>query len=417
MRSASLPAISRSLSRSNRLPRRWSKWRNAVWLPAALLIFVQFASGLREMPQMTFFLLYLQEQFGLPPVAISGIVAGAQLTGMLTALLGGAVAARLGSKWVLVTGLFCSGVSSFAFQAPWLWLVVLLWMFSGAGVALTSVGGASTLTRISAREALGSLASFYALSVTVGGALGNPTAAVLIEQSGFAAFSWFAITVSAVAILVITFLMPNYQDRAPAPVSVRALWSGMLAIARQTNVRLVVAMRCLATIFYGMLVVLIPLMLNNLTGSKVLVAAYGTTNLVVASAAQLLTGRVADRRGARLPTLVAYSAMILAGLGLAASAGMVWGLFAFGVLGIAAAWSLATLMYVWVSDGVARADHPPTFGLLHAVWSLSMITGSVLGGWFVATLPGLPFLLAGLLNVGSLFLTVAYYRRNTVRPI
>jgi MFS family permease len=66
--------------------------------------------------------------------------------------------------------------------------------------------------------------------------------------------------------------------------------------------------------------------------------------------------------------------------GLAATVDTVWGLFAFGVLGVAAAWSLSTLMYVWVSDGVAKAEHASSFGLLHAVWSLSMITGSLLGG-------------------------------------
>jgi DHA1 family tetracycline resistance protein-like MFS transporter len=180
---------------------------------------------------------------------------------------------------------------------------------------------------------------------------------------------------------------------------------------------MLVGLRCLPTIFYGALSVLIPLLLNDLSGSKVLVAAYGTTTLVVASAAQLLAGRSADRWGARGPTLAAYAAVVLAGLGLALQAGTVWGLFVFGVLGIAAAWSLSTLMYVWVNDGVARTEHPAAFGLLHAVWSLSMIAGSVLGGWFVTTLPGLPFLLAGLMNVASLFLILVYYRQPAPAPV
>lgn len=187
--------------------------------------------------------------------------------------------------------------------------------------------------------------------------------------------------------------------------------TGGFAIARLVNVRMVVGLRSMATIFYGMLVVLIPLLINELTGSKVLVAAYGTTNLVVASGAQLLAGRAADRWGARLPTLVAFSTLILSGLGLASAARTAAGLFGFGVIGIAAAWSLSTLMYVWVNDGISKADHPAAFGLLHAVWSLSMMIGSVLGGWLVATRPGLPFLLGGLLNVASIFLAMIYYRR------
>jgi DHA1 family bicyclomycin/chloramphenicol resistance-like MFS transporter len=164
-----------------------------------------------------------------------------------------------------------------------------------------------------------------------------------------------------------------------------------------------------------MLTVLIPVLLNGLSGNKLVVAAYATTNLIVASVAQLSAGRAADRWGARGPTLVAYTAIILAGLGLAATVNTVWGLFIFGVLGVAAAWSLSTLMYVWVKDGVAQSEHASSFGLLHAVWSLSMIAGSLLGGSLVRTFPGLPFLIAGLLNVGSLFLALAYYARPNAR--
>jgi len=43
------------------------------------------------------------------------------------------------------------------------------------------------------------------------------------------------------------------------------------------------------------------------------------------------------------------------------------------------------------------------------------ISGTVLGGWFVSTLPGLPFLFGGLLNIGSYFLTFAYYNRNRIK--
>jgi MFS family permease len=160
--------------------------------------------------------------------------------------------------------------------------------------------------------------------------------------------------------------------------------------------------------------VLIPLLINELSGSKVTVAAYGTATLIVASAAQLLAGRAADRWGARGPTQIAYAVLVAAGLGLAASAGTVEGLFVFGVLGNAAAWSLSVLMYVWVSDGVPKPDHPATFGLLHAVWSLSMISGSLLAGWAVRLSPGLPFLAGGLLNIVSVILVYRYYAAGRV---
>jgi len=387
--------------------------RAAVWLPVFSLLLIQMGSGLRDNPQFAFFLIYLQERFNLPPVTISSMVAGSQVAGMATALLGGAINARLGNKWVLVCGLALSGLSSLVFQTPALVVATILWILGGAGMALVTIGAASYLTQISARGAMGILAAFYALSMTIGGAVGNPLAAWLIERHGYGVFSWTAIAISLCLILVVLFLMPSLNKSVAKPTPINAFWHGVRSSIRQPKIRLLAGLRLLPTFFYGMLTVLIPLIINHLTGSKTTVAAFGTTSLIVASAAQLLAGRTADRFGARFPSLAAYSAIIFSGLGLAFSAASVLGVFVFGVIGIAAAWSLSTLMYVWVNDGIAKAEHAMTFGLLHAVWSISMISGSVFGSWFVSSLPGLPFLVAGLLNGASLFLITAYYNRKS----
>ena len=82
----------------------------------------------------------------------------------------------------------------------------------------------------------------------------------------------------------------------------------------------------------------------------------------------------------------------------------------FGVVGVAAAWSLSTLMYVWVADGVEKPGRPSAFGLLHAIWCLSMILGSLLGGALVRVAYGLPFLIGSALAAVSPFLALAYYR-------
>lgn len=394
------------------LPRQELRARPVLWQPALLLIFAQLASGLRDMPQFAFFLIYLQEQLGLAPVMISTVVAGAQIASMVAALLSGAATARLGSKWVLVGGLLLSGLSSLAFQFHAFWGVALLWLVGGAGAALVTVGSSSYLTRLSVQGRLGILAALYALSMTIGGAIGNPIAGVLIAQYGFPRFGWAAVTLTLSTTLILTFWMKNLYDYAAEPVALRRFGASLLPQLRQPKVRLLIGLRGLPTLFYGTLTVLVPLLLNQLSGSKVTIAAYGTTTLIVASVAQLLAGKAADRWGAQRPTLVAYSIIIFAGCGLFFGNGRVTGLFFFGVLGIAAAWSLSTLMYVWVADGLPKDEHPATFGLLHAVWSLCMIGGSLLGGWLVRLTPGLPFLLGGLLNSGACLLIIIYYRRQ-----
>ncbi len=390
--------------------RMWTQWRGAAWWPAIALIGVQTLNGVWYGPQVTFFPVYLQEQVGLTPDVISLVVSGALVAGMAAALFGGTLTGRLGSKWVLVGGLALSAVGALAFLLRAPWLVAALWFAGGAGLAFITVGGASYLTRLSARGSLGVLASVYMLSFTAGGVVGNPVAGAIIERSGFTAFGLAEVAAIVVATLIAVSLLAYLRDRSTEPATLRAFWAGALPMTRRPEVRLLLGLRSLPTIFYGMLTVLIPLLLNSLSGSKALVAAYGTTTLVLASAAQLAAGRAADRWGARVPTLIAYSAVIVSGLALAAAAGTAWGLFLFGVLGVAAAWSLSTLMYVWVADGVAKPDHASAFGLLHSTWSLSMIAGSLLGGWLVAAGAGLPFLVVGLLNIGSVFLAQAYYR-------
>ena len=397
------------------LRRKWTGLRGAALWPAAVLVLVQTLNGIWYGPQVTFFPVYLQEQLGLAPAAIGVLVSGGLVAGMIAALFGGTLTGVLGSKWVLVCGLAFSAVGVLAFQVHSPGLVAVLWFAGGAGLALISVGGASYLTRLSARQSLGALASVYMLSFTAGGVIGNPIGGAIIERRGFAAFGLAELALIGVSALVAILLMVYLKDRSTGSTSVRAFWAGALPMTRQTRVRLLMGLRCLPTIFYGVLTVLVSLLLNNLTGDKALVAAYGTATLILASAAQLAAGRAADRWGGRRPTLVAYSTIILAGVGLAATAGTVWGLFVFGVLGVAAAWSLSTLMYVWVADGLAKPEHASSFGLLHAVWSVSMIAGSLLGGWLVRSAAGLPFLVAGLLNVGSIFLALAYYGRLAPR--
>ena len=248
------------------------------------------------MPQLSFFPVYLQE-LGLPPAAIGGVVAGAQLAGMAVALLGGWVAGLLGSKWVLVCGLALSGVASLAFQVHTPWLVAALWFIGGAGLALITVGGASYLTRLSLRGTLGMLAAIYALSMTVGGAIGTPIAGVIIERRGFSAFGWASTALIATSALLATLFMIYLRDRTAERASLRVFWSGALAMIRRAKVRQLLGLRSLPTIFYGMLTVLIPVLLNGLSGNKLVVAAYATTNLIVASAAQLLAGRAGRSLG------------------------------------------------------------------------------------------------------------------------
>ena len=179
---------------------------------------------------------------------------------------------------------------------------------------------------------------------------------------------------------------------------------------------MLLVLRFLPTVCYGMMGVLIPLLIHRIAGHKTTVALYGTASLVAASTAQLVAGRAADRLGRRWPTLLSFGMLIAAAIGLGLFSQRLWGVIAFGVLANSAAWALSALMFCLVADGVPKEEHGRVLGLLHGIWSLGMVAGAMLGGGLMAVAPGLPFLVAALLNVGSLFILLAFLARVRVRP-
>lgn len=382
--------------------------RDETW-PVLALLLLQLLSGAWMLSQMSFFPIFLEEQLGYASVAIAVTVAIGQAAGMIAGLLGGGLSDTLGSKRVLVMGLLGSAVASLIFQTRLPLVVALFWGLAGAAGSLQTLGGSSYLTRMADPRRLGMLSALYALSLTLGGALGSPAAGRILDTAGFRLYGLAGLGLVTVTALLAMTLLPAQKTASQVLGAQRA--SGSMGMVRRPVVRLLIALRFLPTIYYGMSGVLVPLMINHLAGDKTTVAIYVATSLIVASAAQLLTGRAADRFGHRRPTLVGFSLLIVAALGLSAFANQLWGVFLFGVMGTAVAWSLAALLFCLVSDGVPQAEHGRAFGLLHATWSCAMIGGSVLGGALARVAPGLPFLAAGLLNILSIGVAMAFFAR------
>ena len=392
------------------LQRRWAGLANASWWPVVPLFLIQLVSGMWLLPQMSFFPIYLEEQLKYAPVAIASLVAASQLAGMVAGLVGGALSDIIGSKSVLLLGMVGGALAALAFRTHLPAVVTILWMVGGMANAFHTLGGSSYLTRMAGASSLGILSAFYALSLTTGGAVGSPAIGIILDRQGFGAYSFIVLALVAVTLTLATFGLPRLQPQESHTRGAgSAFWVGAIELIRRPVVLMLIGLRFLPTIFYGMAGVLIPLMINHLAGNKTTVAIYASISLVAASGAQLLAGRAADRFGRRWPTLIGYGAMIVGPIGLALFSNNLWGVCAFGVLSIAAAWAVATLMFCLISDGVPPVEHGRVFGLLHATWSISMVCGSMLGGVLMRVAPGLPFLVAGLLNVGAVVLALAFF--------
>jgi predicted MFS family arabinose efflux permease len=369
------------------------------------------------MPQNSFFPIYLEEKLGLATVALSTLVAAGQVAGMVAGVAAGFLSDVLGSKWMLVAGIAGMALTCLAFITPSPTLVAVLWVINGAAIGLHTLGGQSYLTKAVSPTYLGLFSGLYELTLTMGGAVGSPGLGVLLDRQGFAVFSVVLLLVSLTTALVAIAFVPGIRTSEQGDRGTqRKPWRQMLGVFRQPAVPVLVLLRFLPTIFYGMATIMIPLLINRLAGSKTSVAVYGTVSLVLASTAQLLAGRAADRWGASKPTLISFGLIVASAGGLWVFSHQLWGIFVFGVIGYATAWALSALMLCLVSVSIPSEEHGSVLGLLHGSWSIGMVAGSLLGGVLARITTGLPFLVAGLLNVGAVALTVLFFSRFAQQP-
>ena len=126
--------------------------------------------------------------------------------------------------------------------------------------------------------------------------------------------------------------------------------------------------------------------------------------------AQLVVGRAIDRFGPKWPALVTFSALVISIMGTGILPGQVWSVFAFGTAGTAAAWSLSTLLPSLVAQVTVPQERGRVLGWVHLWWNLAMMIGSLLGGYLFERRAGLPFIVAGTVNVLSVAVVIAFFR-------
>jgi MFS family permease len=379
--------------------------------PIALLLLVQLLSGIVLIPYRSFFPVYVEEQLGYTAVLVSIFVTMGQLMGMIASVVGGTLCDVLGHKRTLVLGLagFVLGSLTYLVRAPW--LVASLWALSCLGLGFHTLSGQSYLIDAAGQEHLGVTSALFNWGYTIGGALGGPGAGLILDKQGFATFGLALLALSSATTMGTMAFLPRLRGKRGAATLV---WSASLFgygdVIRRPVMIVLGLLRFLPTCYYGMASVLNPLLINRMAGNKTAVSLYTTLSLILATLAQVVTGRAADRWERRRPTLVAFGVLIVSIVGQASFSTHLWSFYIFGVLGICAAWSLATLMPCLVSDAAAAEERGRVLGMLEVLWNVGMMVGALVGGVLVEVATGLPFFITALLNLGAAALAVFFFR-------
>ena len=186
-------------------------------LPLYGLLIVQLLTGITLMPTGNFFGIYLNEVIAYPIRQVAQVIAWGQVVGMFASLVGGGLSDRWGHKRVWVLGVGAIALSSlvYVFRAPW--IIILLWGLGGAGLGFSTLGSQSYLTLATGVTTLGLFSALYNWGYTIGGAVGNPLAALILDQTNF-----YVLGLVLAGMGLCTILIASFLPQLRAPTSTRS---------------------------------------------------------------------------------------------------------------------------------------------------------------------------------------------------
>jgi MFS family permease len=355
----------------------------------------------------------LSDQYDLSKTA-AGILAAAYPAGAFVgALPGGWMASRVGVKPTVLLGLGMMVIASVAFAFASSILVLDIARFvQGLGGAASWAGALAWLIGAAPRERRGELIG-TGIAAAVAGALFGPVLGALADVLGQEPV-FLGVAVVGTAMMWWAWRMPGAQVGAPTSLKV-LVWS--LADRR---VAAGMWLTTLPSILFGTIAVLGPLRLDELgAGTAVIAGAFLAGAALEATAAPFI-GRLADRRGRLIPSVLGVAtggvAMLLvpwpsstAGLAIAI-------IVACPAIGILYTPAMATLSDGAEAFGIAQAF---AFALNNLAWGAGQALGDA-GGARLAEATGdhVPYLVLAVACAATLVVLVRELaRRSPGRPL
>lgn len=342
----------------------------------------------------------------------AGVLAASYAAGTLLASIpAGWMAARVGVRATIVTGLglmTCSSIA-FAFAQSIVVLDAARFVQGVGGAGSWAAGLAWLILRAPASRRAELIGA--ALAAAIAGALLGPVLGTAATQTSP------KLVFVLVAGLGLVLLIWTLNERAPAPGGA----SGRPAFTPALHDYRVVAgmwLTTLSALLYGTLSVLAPLRLSQIGASNVTVGVVFLLGAAAAGVVSPLVGRVADRRGRRIPVLAGLcaSAVLVALLSLPRTVALLFAL-------VVVADPLFGVQYppagAMISDGAEQAGLGQTyaFGLFNLAWAGGQVIGSAgSAGLAQATSDAVPYALLAVLCISTAVAVRQAGRRVNISP-
>lgn len=304
----------------------------------------------------------------------AGALLGAYGAGVLVGgIPGGLLVGRIGPKRGLLLGLSGLALSSLAFALAGGPLALGLARFvQGMSSATTWAGALAWVATATPRDrrgqALGTVFGVAVLGFVVGPMFGGVADLVGIRGS----FAGVAVVAGLLAVSLVPVQAAGAEESRPGAI-VRALRDRVFIGGLWLNT--------LPALFFGVLDVLVPLLLDHAGYGAIAIAVVFVTAGLVEVVVNPVVGRVSDRRGRRLPVRLSLAASIVVACAIAfATQPLV-----VAILVVAASVSFGgfyTPGMALVADRADRAGLPQGigFGVTNSAWAVGAVVGPAAGG-------------------------------------
>ena len=375
------------------------------------LLFVSFLISFLNAPRYALLPVYVEADLARSPLFAAGLRSTFLILGGVIAILAGRLADRWGAKHVYVVGTVGPLLAGAVFLTGDPASLAALCLGIGVTTGFDSAGGQSYLISAVGAERIGTASAGYFIGNTLGTALGNLIAGPIADAEGYANLGRYAIAGTVALILVAYLVLPNIEVHRPEGKEEES----RTPFAARREVWFLLGLRYLPTAYWGAVTLILPLLIYRLSGSNASVSTFSAVTLCVAAVCQIATGHLCDKIGRWRPIFVATTLETASALGLALYCDSITGIYIFGTLAAASAWSLSTTMPGLLQLVSRPGERGRLVGLAHFVWSAGMLTGNLGGGRLIDEDPSLSFYISVGLMIGALVCAMGLWRENTGR--
>src|SRR4051794_19414139 len=245
---------------------------------------------------------FMVDRFGLSYTLAGGLMLGSTVSSSVVQPLFGAWSDRRGALWLLPSGVALAGMGiALAAAAPSYWLVLLLVVVSGLGVAAYHPEGSKFAAYTSGRRRASGM-SLFSLGGNIGYALGPTATTPLVLALGLTGGLLLSVPCLAVAALLLA-VTPFLSSFVPEPRAARAQGKD-----RPGALALLLGVIAFRSILWFGLITFVPLWEVSRGHSKAHGSHLLSLMLLAGALGTLAAGPLADRFGRRLVLIASAAA-------------------------------------------------------------------------------------------------------------